>query len=213
MTKEEHLLRLKNDPVYVVMGEALSLGRKNTEVAKTLLDSGVKIIQYREKHKTWREKYAEASYIAALCKEYEATFIINDSVDLAVACGADGIHVGQDDAPVHIVKQIAGQNVFVGVSTNTTKELQGALTDGADYVGFGPMFPTSSKSDADAVVTEEAVRSALEFPLPVVTIGGIGLGNIRTLYDRGFRSFAMISAVVSQKDIKKAVNDLRQALK
>lgn len=213
MTKEEHLLRLKNDPVYVVMGEALSLGRKNTEVAKTLLDSGVKIIQYREKHKTWREKYAEASYIAALCKEYEATFIINDSVDLAVACGADGIHVGQDDAPVHIVKQIAGQNVFVGVSTNTTKELQGALTDGADYVGFGPMFPTSSKSDADAVVTEEAVRSALEFPLPVVTIGGIGLGNIRTLYDRGFRSFAMISAVVSQKDIKKAINDLRQALK
>lgn len=213
MTKEEHLLRLKNDPVYVVMGEALSLGRKNKEVAKILLDSGVKIIQYREKHKTWREKYDEASYISALCKEYEATFIMNDSVDLAVACGADGIHVGQDDAPVQIVKKIAGNNVFVGVSTNTIKELQGALADGADYVGFGPMFPTSSKSDADEVVTEETVRSALTFPLPVVTIGGIGLGNIRTLYDRGFRSFAMISAVVSQKDIKKAVDDLRQALK
>ena len=103
--------------------------------------------------------------------------------------------------------------MFVGVSTNTTKELQGALADGADYVGFGPMFPTSSKSDADEVVTEETIRSALEFPLPVVTIGGIGLENIRTLYDRGFRSFAMISAVVSQKDIKKAVDDLRQALK
>lgn len=213
MTKEEHLLRLKNDPVYVVMGEALSLGRKNTEVAKILLDSGVKIIQYREKHKTWREKYAEASEIAVMCKKYGATFIMNDSVDLAVACGADGIHVGQDDAPVQIVKKIAGQNVFVGVSTNTTKELQGALADGADYVGFGPMFPTSSKSDADEVVTEETIRSALEFALPVVTIGGIGLENIRTLYDRGFRSFAMISAVVSQKDIKKAVDDLRQALK
>ena len=203
MTKEEHIQRLKDDPIYVVMGEALSLGRKNTEVAKTLLDVGVRIIQYREKHKTWREKYAEAS----------ETFIMNDSVDLAVACGADGIHVGQDDAPVQIVKKIAGQNVFVGVSTNTTKELQGALADGADYVGFGPMFPTSSKSDADEVVTEETIRSALEFPLPVVTIGGIGLENIRTLYDRGFRSFAMISAVVSQKDIKKAVDDLRQALK
>ena len=138
---------------------------------------------------------------------------MNDSVDLAVACGADGIHVGQDDAPVQIVKKIAGQNVFVGVSTNTTKELQGALADGADYVGFGPMFPTSSKSDADEVVTEETIRSALEFSLPVVTVGGIGLENIRTLYDRGFRSFAMISAVVSQKDIKKAVDDLRQALK
>ena len=207
MTKEEHIQRLKDDPIYVVMGEALSLGRKNTEVAKTLLDVGVRIIQYREKHKTWREKYAEASEIAVMCKKYGATFIMNDSVDLAVACGADGIHVGQDDAPVQIVKKIAGQNVFVGVSTNTTKELQGALADGADYVGFGPMFPTSSNS------CKETIRSALEFPLPVVTIGGIGLANIRTLYDRGFRSFAMISAVVSQKDIKKAVDDLRQALK
>ena len=155
MTKEEHIQRLKDDPIYVVMGEALSLGRKNTEVAKTLLDVGVRIIQYREKHKTWREKYAEASEIAVMCKKYGATFIMNDSVDLAIACGADGIHV----------------------------------------------------------VTEETIRSALEFPLPVVTIGGIGLENIRTLYDRGFRSFAMISAVVSQKDIKKAVDDLRQALK
>ena len=100
MTKEEHIQRLKDDPIYVVMGEALSLGRKNTEVAKTLLDVGVRIIQYREKHKTWREKYAEASEIAAMCKKYGATFIMNDSVDLAVACGADGIHVGQDDAPV-----------------------------------------------------------------------------------------------------------------
>ena len=213
MTKEEHIQRLKDDPIYVVMGEALSLGRKNTEVAKILLDVGVRIIQYREKHKTWREKYAEASEIAVMCKKCGETFIMNDSVDLAVACGADGIHVGQDDAPVQIVKKIAGQNVFVGVSTNTTKELQGALADGADYVGFGPMFPTSSKSDADEVVTEETIRSALEFPLPVVTIGGIGLENIRSLYDRGFRSFAMISAVVSQKDIKKAVDDLRQALK
>ena len=108
MTKEEHIQRLKDDPIYVVMGEALSLGRKNTEVAKTLLDVGVRIIQYREKHKTWREKYAEASEIAVMCKKYGATFIMNDSVDLAVACGADGIHVGQDDAPVQIVKKIAG---------------------------------------------------------------------------------------------------------
>lgn len=80
-----------------------------------------------------------------------------------------------------------------------------ALADGADYVGFGPMFPTQSKKDADEVVTPEAKEYALKFDLPVVTIGGISLANIRSLYDEGFRSFAMISAIVGQKDIKGAV--------
>ena len=84
MTKEEHVRRLAEDPVYVIMGEEFSLGRKNREVAKELLDAGVKIIQYREKHKTWREKYGEAKEIAAMCEEYGATFIMNDSADIAV---------------------------------------------------------------------------------------------------------------------------------
>jgi len=151
MTKEEHVRRLAEDPVYVIMGEEFSLGRKNRDVAKELLDAGVKIIQYREKHKTWREKYGEAKEIASMCKEYGATFIMNDSADIAVACGADGIHVGQDDAPVPLVRALAGEDIFVGLSTNTIAEMEGALADGADYVGFGPMYPTASKADAGKV--------------------------------------------------------------
>ncbi len=211
MTKEEHVRRLAEDPVYVIMGEEFSLGRKNRDVAKELLDAGVKIIQYREKHKTWREKYGEAKEIASMCKEYGATFIMNDSADIAVACGADGIHVGQDDAPVPLVRALAGEDIFVGLSTNTIAEMEGALADGADYVGFGPMYPTASKADAGKVVSPEEKAFALHFTLPVVTIGGIGRDNIGELYKEGFRSFAMISAVVSQPDIAAAVVELRRA--
>lgn len=215
MTKEEHVQRLLQDPVYAIMGNAeLSLGRDNVAVANELLAAGVKIIQYREKHKTWREKYEEAREIARRCHEKGATFIMNDSTDLAIACGADGIHVGQDDAPAHVVRQLAGPDVFIGVSTNTIEEMKEAQADGADYVGFGPMFPTSSKKDADEVVTKEAKEFALhQFSLPVVTIGGISLANIRSLYDEGFRSFAMISAIVGKEHIAEAVQELRHTLK
>ena len=214
MTKEEHVQRLLQDPIYAIMGNAeLSLGRDNVTVANELLAAGVKIIQYREKHKTWREKYEEAREIARRCHEKGATFIMNDSTDLAIACGADGIHVGQDDAPAHVVRQLAGPDVFIGVSTNTIEEMKEAQADGADYVGFGPMFPTSSKKDADEVVTKEAKEFALhQFSLPVVTIGGISLANIRSLYDEGFRSFAMISAIVGKKHIAEAVKELRHTL-
>ena len=99
MSKEFHLQQFKDEPIYCILGEALCLGRGNIETARQVIAAGVKVIQYREKHKSWREKYAEAKVIADMCHEAGVTFIINDSVDLAIACGADGIHVGQDDAP------------------------------------------------------------------------------------------------------------------
>ena len=103
--------------------------------------------------------------------------------------------------------------MIVGVSTNTIGEIQGALADGADYIGFGPMYPTASKKDANEVVTADVIRFALhQCPIPVVTIGGISVANIASLYDQGFRSFAMISAIISQPDIKAAVENLRKLL-
>lgn len=213
MTKEEHVQRLLCDPIYVIMGEELSLGRKNTEIACLLIDAGVRIIQYREKHKTWREKFAEASAIARMCHERDVTFIMNDSADLAIACGADGIHVGQDDAPAPFVRSLAGPDMLIGVSTNTIQDIKQAIADGADYVGFGPMFPTASKKDTHPLVSPAARQfAAAQHDIPVTAIGGIQLPVIRSLWDEGFRSFAMISAVVSQPDIAKAVAALRNAL-
>ncbi len=214
MNRKEHMRRITTDPIYAILGNAeLSAGRDNRDVARLLLDAGVTIIQYREKHKTWREKYVEASEIAAWCRERGATFIMNDSVDLAMACGADGIHVGQDDAPTPVVRKLAGPDMLIGVSTNTIDEMKQALADGADYVGFGPMFPTASKKDAHAVVSAPARQFALQYPLPVVAIGGIDEKRMGELYHEGFRSFAMISAIVGQDDISAAVKRLRRILR
>jgi thiamine-phosphate pyrophosphorylase len=213
MNKADHLNQLNTNPIYAIMGEELSLGRKNIEVAQELIANGVKIIQYREKHKTWREKYAEAKVIADLCRANDVTFFMNDSVDLAIACGATGIHVGQDDAPLAIVRQLAGPEVLIGVSTNSVAEIQEAVQSGADYIGFGPMFHTDSKKDANPVVSDEAVAYALQqCPIPVVTIGGISKDNIADLYKKGFRSFAMISAIVSQPDMKKAIKEIENII-
>lgn len=213
MTKEERMANVINDPIYAILGEELSLGRNNIDVAAAVIDAGVKTIQYREKHKTWREKFAEANVIARMCREKGVTFIMNDSPDIAIACHADGIHVGQDDAPAPFVRSLVGPDMIVGVSTNTIGEIQGALADGADYIGFGPMYPTASKKDANEVVTADVIRFALQqCPIPVVTIGGISVANIASLYDQGFRSFAMISAIISQPDIKAAVENLRKLL-
>lgn len=212
MTKEQHLQRLRDDPLYVILGEALSCGRTNVQTAADVLAAGVRIIQYREKHKTWREKYAEAKEIRRLCRKYDATFIMNDAVDLAVACEADGIHVGQDDAPVSFVRQWAGPQMLIGVSTHTEEEMTEAVRDGADYVGLGPFYPTQSKRDVHAPVTPKVRQFALQLSIPVVAIGGIGKANIGALYAEGFRSFAMIGAVVGQVQIAAAVQALRQAV-
>ena len=175
MTREECVEIFKNEPVYAILGEALSLGRGNVETARQVLAAGVKIIQYREKHKSWREKYAEAKVIADLCRAAGAVFIMNDSADLAIACGAAGIHVGQDDAPCTFVRRLAGPDMFIGVSTNTIADIQGAIRDGADYVGFGPMHPTESKKDTHDLVTAEAIGYATaQTQMPLTCIGGVG---------------------------------------
>lgn len=213
MTKEERMKNLLTDPVYAILGDALSLGRSNIQAADEIIKAGVKTIQYREKHKSWREKYKEAVEIAHMCRESGVTFIMNDSVDLAIACGADGIHVGQDDAPAPFVRKLAGPDVIIGVSTNTRLDMENAVKDKADYIGLGPVFHTDSKKDAKEVVSSEDIQYALhDCPLFVVTIGGIGLDNINALYKQGFRSFAMISSIVSQDNIAAAVNNLRQEL-
>jgi len=213
MSRTKQREQLKNEPLYAILGESLSLGRNNLETAEAVINAGVKTIQYREKNKTWRQKYAEGTAIAKMCRQHGVTFIMNDSVDLAIACGADGIHVGQDDAPLAIARKMAGPDMIIGVSTNTVEEIHTAVLEGADYVGFGPMFPTQSKKDANPVVTAEAVSYALhECSIPVVAIGGIETENIGSLYQQGFRFFAMISAIVSQPDIKSAVTHLRELI-
>lgn len=211
--KEEHIERIKNDPIYAILGAAVSKGRTNLEVVRALIDGGVHIIQYREKEKTSRQKWEECMQIRKWTKEAGVTFLVNDSVELALACQADGIHIGQKDLPSRVVRSLVGEDMVIGVSTNTKEELDIVSKEGyADYVGFGPMYPTSTKKDANPCPTAEARKAALQFSLPVVTIGGIDKGNIRMLWNEGFRSFAMISALVGADDIGKAIKEIRKEL-
>lgn len=214
MNKAIHIERLRRDPIYVIMGEELSLGRKNAEMAELLVDAGVHIIQYREKHKSYQEKYAECMAIRTITEENDITFIVNDEPELAVACRADGIHVGQKDMPVGEVRQLVGPDMVIGLSTNTIEELKKAAAEGnADYVGLGPVFPTHSKNDANEVLTKATIKFAMQdYPLPVIAIGGINRSNLGALQHMGFRSFAMISAIVSQRNVSQAVGELRQVL-
>lgn len=214
MKREESLAIFKTDPIYCILGEALSCGRGNIETARQVLAAGVKIIQYREKHKSWREKYAEGKVIAQMCRDAGAVFIMNDSADLAIACGADGIHVGQDDAPCPFVRKLAGPDVLIGVSTKAIGEIKQAVADGADYVGFGAMYPTESKKDIKGIVTPEEIDYAVsQKDMPLTCIGGVGPANMAMLWKKGFRSFAMISAIISQPDIAAAVQHMRRILK
>lgn len=212
MKHDDHINQIRTEPIYAILGETFSRGRTNRQVAKALLGAGVRIIQYREKKKSWQEKYEEARDICQWCNEYGATFIMNDSIDLAIACEAPVIHVGQDDAPVAWVRRLAQRDIVVGVSTHTIAEMKKAVRDGADYVGLGPMYQTTSKMDVHDIVADVDKAYALTLPIPVVTIGGIDLIHIRQLYTEGFRSFAMISALVGATDIVEQIGAFRQVL-
>ena len=212
--KEKHIERLKTEPVYAILGSEVSRGRSNEDVTRALIAGGIKIIQYREKNKTAREKYEECLRLRELTKEADVTFIINDSADLAMACGADGIHVGQKDMPAAAVRRLVGDEMLIGVSTNTAEDMKLAAAEHiADYIGLGPMYATATKKDANPIAGEEARRLAVSgYPLPVVAIGGITKERTPELQAQGFSSFAMISALVSAPDIAAAAKEIRRQL-
>ena len=210
---KHHLNQYRREPIYAILGEPQSKGRTNIAVSKALLDGGIKVLQYRDKIKSNREKYDECLTIRKLTAEYDATFIVNDSVELALAVEADGIHVGQKDLPLPALQKIVPNWMLIGLSVNTELQLKAAIEDGiAHYIGMGPVFPTTTKKDAEPVVSEKLCSMAIasDAILPPVPIGGINTENIRVLLQRGFTRFAVISALVGAKDIISAAQELRE---
>ena len=156
---------------------------------------------------------AEAKELQKLCKEYKVPFIINDNVDIAVAMNADGVHVGQSDMEAGDVRAKLGPDKIIGVSTQTVEQAILAEKHGADYLGVGAVFPTTSKDDA-AEVSYDTLKAICEaVSIPVVAIGGITQENVVKLTGSGIDGVAVISAIYAQKDIKKAAADLKAAVK
>ncbi|NLM52225.1 MAG: thiamine phosphate synthase [Firmicutes bacterium] len=200
--------------IYGITCEKLSKGRDNLEVVKQLLAAGVKIIQYREKEKTKKEKLRQCLAISKMCREAGALFIVNDDVDIAMLTEAGGIHVGQDDLPADAVRKLVGSKMLIGVSAGTPQEAAEAVARGADYLGIGPVFGTGTKEDAGKPVGLEFLKFMVQnYSLPLVAIGGINAENIHLVSGTGITCFAMVSALVAAEDIAAAVHKLRRQLK
>lgn len=174
-------------------------GLKQVEAARVLLEAGVKILQYREEKASSRKMYEEALEIKRLCQKYGAIFIVDNRVDIALAVDADGVHVGQDDLPARVVKEIFPGKI-VGVSAQTVEQALEAEAAGASYLGVGSVYPSPTKPDSK-VIGEEGLKEIVDrVKVPVYAIGGIRLEHVKKLKKLGVRGVAAISAVLAEPD-------------
>ena len=180
------------------------------EQVESALKGGVTCVQLREKELDEEEFLAEAMEIAPLCKQYGVPFFVNDNVDIAIKCKADGIHVGQEDMIASKVRQKVGDDMMIGVSVHSVEEAIEAVKNGADCLGVGAMFSTSTKMDID-VLPKEILRDICEaVDVPVVAIGGIGKGNLSQLAGTGVDGVAFVSAIFAADDIESECRLLRK---
>ena len=204
MNFDKHSLRL-----YAVTDRAW-VGRQTLcQQVEAALQGGVTCVQLREKHLDRDAFLAEARQICALCRRYGVPFIVNDDLDIALACGADGVHVGQDDMPAAEVRRRAGRRLIVGVSAHTPEEARLAEAAGADYLGAGAVFGSATKTDASLLTPAglQAVCAAVH--IPVVAIGGVNARNILQLQGSGAAGAAVVSGIFGAPDITAACRALR----
>ena len=195
--------------LYAVTDRAWLNGRTLSRDVEEALKGGATMIQLREKELQYDDFLAEALEVNALCRKYGVPFVINDSVEIALACDADGAHVGQSDMEAFKVRERLGPNKIIGVSAQTVEQAVLAEKSGADYIGVGAVFITSTKKDADFVPYDELKSICAAVSIPVVAIGGINAQNIEKLTGSGIDGIAVVSAIFAEKDIKTATGTLR----
>ncbi|MEE9522961.1 MAG: thiamine phosphate synthase [candidate division NC10 bacterium] len=188
-------------PLCVITDEKLS-GLRHREVVEQALQGGTPMIQLRDKDGDLRTLSEEASVIRHLCRRQGALFIVNDRLDLALAVEADGIHLGQEDLPARLARPLLRPGMFLGISTHSVEEAREAEAAGADYIGFGPVFPTGTKTGTRPEVTLDGIRMVrAAVRIPVVAIGGITLERVPEVIGAGADGVAVISAIVEAGDI------------
>lgn len=172
------------------------------------IKGGTTVVQIREKTADTLDFYNLALKVKEITKKYNVPLIINDRVDVALAIDADGVHVGQSDMPCDVTRKLVGEDKIVGVSAATIEEAQKAQEDGADYIGTGAVFPTTTKDDASSVTKEELKEIVDSIDIPVVAIGGINLDNAGELNDTGISGLSVVSAIMSSDNPKKSSEEL-----
>lgn len=197
--------------LYAVTDRSWLNGETLYSQVEKALEGGATFVQLREKHLDHDAFLQEAKEIKKLCEKYQVPFVLDDDVELALEVEADGVHVGQSDMEAGDVRAKLGEDKIVGVSAQTVEQALLAQERGADYLGVGAVFPTSSKDDA-VEVDHEMVKAICEaVDIPVIAIGGITKDNVQELSGCGLCGIAVISAIFAKPDIKKATEELKAA--
>jgi len=205
--------KLERIQLYVIIDPKLSLNPNLDEVVSSALEGGAQMIQFRNKEFSDEEFLVLSERIKKITQKKNIPLIINDRVNIAKLIDADGVHLGQDDMPLKEARGILGQEKIIGISTSNLEEALEAEKQGADYVGLGPIFQTGSKEIKGTIGTEMLKLVLGRVKIPVFPIGGINLSNIDQVVQAGSRRIAVISAVIAQKEVKKAAWELLERLK
>lgn len=193
----------------MITADVPKLGRTHLDVAREAVKGGATIIQFREKGKSTREILEMAMALHELLADREIPLIINDRLDIALAVGASGVHIGQDDMSLEVARRILGSERIIGVSARNLEEAVRAARGGADYLGVGPIFATSSKGDAGeptGLKTLSDIKKTID--IPIVAIGGVSLDNVEAIIEAGADGVAVISAVAFAPEMRRASEDL-----
>lgn len=191
--------------LYAIIDNSIRPSFSNAEIAKKVLAGGAKLVQLRGKGLSSKELLADAREIRDLTTKAGAIFIVNDRTDIALLSDADGVHLGQDDLPVSEARKILGAGKLIGISTHNLEQAMKAEQEGADYIGFGPVFGTTTKADAEEAKGLLALREIKRnVKILVVAIGGINLENLADVISSGADAVAVISAIIKADDIDEA---------
>jgi thiamine-phosphate pyrophosphorylase len=199
--------------LYLITDRKALKGRDLLEGVEAAIQGGVTLVQLREKDITGHDYYMTAKKVNELLKKYGIPLIINDRVDIAMAVGAAGVHLGPEDIPVPAARQLMGPGKIIGASANCIEEALNYQRQGADYLGIGALFPTTTKSNTEHVALEQlrAIKSAVA--LPMVGIGGVNLQNAAIVKATGVDGIAVSSAILGSENISEAARSLRKIIK
>ncbi len=199
--------------LYAVTDQSYTGEKHLLEQIEEALRSGITLLQLREKNMEKEEFLKEAKAVRMLTKRYGIPLIINDDVDIALQCEADGIHVGQDDLTAYEVRKLIGPDRILGVTAKNTEQAKKAFQDGADYIGSGAVFPSPTKVDALPLTMEQLSAICACVPIPVTAIGGITLNNVTKLQGTGIAGISVVSGIFGEMDIPKAVRSLKDEVR
>ena len=199
-------MELKACKIYLVTDEKACLGKDFCVCIEEAIKGGVKIVQLREKNISTKDFYEKALKVKEICKNYGALFIINDRLDIAQVVGADGVHLGQSDMPIEKAREILKDKFLIGATARNVEEAKKVELLGADYIGSGAIFGTSTKDNAKKLEMEELKKIVTSVKIPVFAIGGININNVGILKNIGLQGICSVSGILSEKDCKKAVD-------